>query len=95
MQVYKDTDTTIKTGFTKQASPGLWLKLKRQEAVAQAREGAAAIKASATAEQLNRATLEWALKTVSPAARERYEKYGRWSSRRGRPKADTIDVRIC
>lgn len=58
-----------------QVSPGLWLKMKRQEAVEKA-FGLTATKPAATAQQVNTATLQWALNAVSPQARERYEKYG-------------------
>jgi hypothetical protein len=67
---------TIQIGFTKQISPALGLKMKRQEAVVQALRRYPSKKAP-TAAELNKRTFDKALERVSEEARRRYDRYGR------------------
>ncbi len=74
--VRKQPEAAIKIGFTKQVSPALGLKMKRQEAVVQVLRRYPSKKAP-TAAELNRRTFEKALERVSEEARRRYDRYGR------------------
>ena len=89
MQVYRDASGPIKLGFTRSVAPGLWLKLKRREAIALCWATAtppanlnSPLEPSPppppTACEVNKRTFQWALETaVSPHARQRYLSEGK------------------
>lgn len=72
----RQPEAAIRIGFTKQTSPALALKMKRQEAVVQALQRYPSKKAP-TAAELNKRTFDKALERVPEEARRRYERYGR------------------
>ncbi|EWM29418.1 hypothetical protein Naga_100042g35 [Nannochloropsis gaditana] len=74
--VRKVQEAAIRIGFTKQISPALDFKMKRQEAVVQALRRYPSKKAP-TAAELNHRTFQKALEKVSEEARRRYDRYGR------------------